>query len=77
MLRFRECWACLPWHRASFHCTSPGAVVAALHPVSFPCDMRVLHAWVPNMVKDETSVASRCLLHLCAYPGCWMKPSWW
>jgi hypothetical protein len=23
--RFRECWACLPWQRASFHCASPGA----------------------------------------------------
>ena len=23
--RFRECWACLPWHRATFHCINPGA----------------------------------------------------
>ncbi len=23
--RFRECWACLPWQRATFHCISPGA----------------------------------------------------
>lgn len=23
--RFRECWACLPWHRATFHCNSPRA----------------------------------------------------
>lgn len=21
---FRECWACLPWGRATFHCISPG-----------------------------------------------------
>ncbi|BDA40960.1 hypothetical protein COCOBI_01-6140 [Coccomyxa sp. Obi] len=24
--RFRECWACLPWHRATFHCISPGGL---------------------------------------------------
>lgn len=31
MARFRECWACLPWARATFHCASPGAPAPAPH----------------------------------------------
>lgn len=27
---FRECWACLPWYRATFHCISPGMPVIFL-----------------------------------------------
>ena len=39
VLRFRECWACLPWRRASFHCASPGALRAAAHAVISPLHM--------------------------------------
>ena len=24
VMRFREMWGCLPWHRATFHSTAPG-----------------------------------------------------
>ena len=32
VMRFRECWACLPWGRATFHCISPGQPTTLHHP---------------------------------------------
>lgn len=48
--RFRECWACLPWQRATFHCISPGAP-SPFFP-SFPSSAHAPHTSLVYMTQN-------------------------